>query len=83
MKDGQPFEFTVLTNAGNEARAKTAAILQQNLAEVGIRMKIRTVEWAAFINQFIDKRDFDAVILGWSITPDPDQFVSGIPPRRA
>ena len=39
VKDGQPFEFTVLTNAGNDARAKTAAILQQNLAEVGIRMQ--------------------------------------------
>ena len=74
VKDGQPFEFTVLTNAGNDARAKTAAILQQNLAGVGIRMKIRTVEWAAFINEFIDKRKFDAVILGWNITPDPDQF---------
>jgi peptide/nickel transport system substrate-binding protein len=74
VKDGQPFEFTVLTNAGNDARAKTAAILQQNLAEVGIRMKIRTVEWAAFINEFVDKRKFDAVILGWNITPDPDQF---------
>jgi peptide/nickel transport system substrate-binding protein len=74
VKDGRPFEFTVLTNAGNEARAKTAAILQQNLAEIGITMKIRTVEWAAFINQFIDKRDFDAVILGWSLTPDPDQY---------
>ncbi|MBE0605863.1 MAG: peptide-binding protein [Deltaproteobacteria bacterium] len=74
VKDGQPFEFTVLTNAGNDARAKTAAILQQNLAEVGIRIKIRTVEWAAFINEFIDKRKFDAVILGWNITPDPDQY---------
>ena len=74
VKDGQPFEFTVLTNAGNDARAKTAAILQQNLAGVGIRRKIRTVEWAAFINEFIDKRKFDAVILGWNITPDPDQF---------
>jgi len=74
VKDGRPFEFTVLTNAGNDARAKTAAILQQNLAEVGIRMQIRTVEWAAFINEFIDKRKFDAVILGWNITPDPDQF---------
>jgi peptide/nickel transport system substrate-binding protein len=75
VKDGQRFEFTVLTNAGNEARSKTAAILQQNLAEVGIRMQIRTVEWAAFINQFIDQRDFEAVILGWSISPDPDQYV--------
>jgi peptide/nickel transport system substrate-binding protein len=73
-KDGNRFEFTVLTNAGNEARSKTAAILQQNLAGVGVKMEIRTVEWAAFINEFIDKRKFDAVILGWNITPDPDQF---------
>ncbi len=74
VKDGQRFEFTVLTNAGNESRAKTAAILQQNLAAAGIKMEIRTVEWAAFINEFVKKRKFDALILGWSITPDPDQF---------
>lgn len=73
-KQGRKFVFTVLTNAGNESRAKTAAIIQQNLAAVGIRMEIRTVEWAAFINEFIDKRKFDAVILGWSVTPDPDQY---------
>jgi len=42
-KGGQKFRFTVLTNAGNESRAKTAAIIQQNLAAVGIQMEIRTV----------------------------------------
>jgi peptide/nickel transport system substrate-binding protein len=73
-KGGKKFAFTVLTNAGNESRSKAAAILQQNLARVGIKMEIRTVEWAAFINEFIDKRKFDAVILGWSVTPDPDQY---------
>jgi len=46
-------------------------------------MKIRTVEWAAFINEFIDKRKFDAVILGWNITPIPISSTSGTPPRRA
>jgi len=74
IKDGRRFEFTVLTNAGNKGREQTAAIIQQNLAAVGIKMKIRTVEWAAFINEFVKKRDFDALILGWSITPDPDQY---------
>jgi len=73
-KGGKEFQFTVLTNAGNESRAKTAAILQQNLAAVGIKMEIRTLEWSAFINEFVDKRKFDAVILGWSVTPDPDQY---------
>ena len=73
-KGGRTFSFTVLTNAGNESRAKTAAIIQQNLAAVGIKMEIRTLEWAAFINEFVDKRKFDAVILGWSISQDPDQY---------
>lgn len=73
-KGGRKFAFTVLTNAGNESRAKTAAILQQNLAAVGVKMEIRTLEWSAFINEFVDKRKFDAVILGWNIPQDPDQF---------
>ncbi len=73
-KEGQPFQFTILTNQGNEARAKCAEIIQRKLQEVGIQIKIRTVEWAAFINDFIDKRNFEAVILGWSLGQDPDLF---------
>jgi peptide/nickel transport system substrate-binding protein len=26
------------------------------------------------VNEFIDKRRFETVILGWSISPDPDQY---------
>lgn len=73
-KDGRAFEFTVLTNMGNSSRMKAAAILQWRLSAVGIKMNIRAVEWATFINEFIDKRRFEAVILGWSISLDPDQY---------
>jgi len=73
-KDGKPFEFTILTNQGNESRAKCAEIIQRRLKMIGIRVKIRTVEWAAFINDFIDKRNFEAVILGWTLGQDPDLY---------
>jgi peptide/nickel transport system substrate-binding protein len=73
-KDGKPFEFMILTNQGNEARAKCAEIIQRRLANVGIAVKIRTVEWAAFINDFIDKKNFEAVILGWTLGQDPDIY---------
>jgi len=73
-KDGRRFEFELLTNQGNEVRAKTAEIVQRRLAEVGISVKIRIIEWAAFIKEFINKRRFDAVILGWTIPMDPDLY---------
>jgi peptide/nickel transport system substrate-binding protein len=73
-KDGRPFAFTILTNQGNEERIKTATIIQQRLKEVGIKIEVRSVEWAAFINEFINKGNFEATILGWNILQDPDIF---------
>lgn len=73
-KDGRPFEFTILLNWGNTSRLKTAEIVQWRLRKVGVRVKIRVLEWAAFINEYIDKRRFEAVILGWSTGVDPDQY---------
>jgi len=73
-KDGRPFEFTILTNMGNRLRMKTATIIQWRLSKIGIKVNIRTIEWSTFINEFIDKRRFEAVILGWSIGLDPDQY---------
>ncbi len=72
-KDGRPFEFTILTNQGNELRVRTAEIIQRRLQEVGILVKIRTVEWAAFLKEFIDKGRYEAVVLGWNTGLDPDQ----------
>lgn len=73
-RDGRKFEFTVLTNQGNAERVLVAIVLQSQLAKVGVRVHVRTVEWAAFIREFVNKGAFDAVILGWTITPDPDLY---------
>jgi peptide/nickel transport system substrate-binding protein len=73
-KDGRPFEFTIRTNMGNTLRMNTATIIQWRLAKVGIKVKIEAIEWSTFVNEFIDKRRFEAVILGWSIGLDPDQY---------
>lgn len=72
-KDGVPFQFTVITNQGNEQRIKTAELIQRYLKDVGIKMSIRVLEWTAFLDT-IDRRDFEAVLLGWSLDPDPDQY---------
>lgn len=71
-REGATFVFTILTNQGNAQRIKTAIIIQERLAQVGIQVKVRTVEWAAFLNEFVDPGHFDAVILAWNTPPDPD-----------
>ncbi|HPQ60238.1 MAG TPA: peptide-binding protein, partial [Syntrophales bacterium] len=73
-RDGRPFTFEIVTNQGNEVRAKCAEIIQRRLADLGMEVKIRVIEWAAFINDFINKGRFDATILGWTITMDPDPY---------
>jgi len=73
-KNRKNFEFTILTNQGNNNRLKTAQIIQRRLKEIGIKVNIRVIEWASFINEFIDKKRFEAVILGWSTGIDPDQY---------
>lgn len=73
-RDGVPFSFTIITNQGNSLRIKAATIIQNRLKGIGIDVKIRTVEWAAFIKEFIDKGRFDATILGWNILQDPDIY---------
>ena len=73
-KNGEPFAFEITTNQGNEIRAKCAEIIQRRLADIGITVKIRIIEWAAFIKEFINKRRFDATILGWTIPLDPDIY---------
>jgi len=74
VKDGRPIEFVIFVNQGNDVRIRCAELIQKRLAEIGIRAKIRVLEWASLINEFIDKRDFEAVILGWTIPNDPDIF---------
>ena len=71
---GVPFQFTILTNQGNNNRLKTAIIIQYRLKQIGIKVKVRAVEWAAFLKEFIDKHNFDATILAWTLPLDPDPY---------
>lgn len=72
-KDGKILKFEIVTNQ-NKQREMTAVLIQRRLKEIGIDVKIRVIEWASFVNRFIKTGDFDAVVLGWSLSLDPDQF---------
>jgi peptide/nickel transport system substrate-binding protein len=73
-KDGKEFEFTLMTNQGNKVRESIAQIIQANFQEIGIKMNIRILEWSAFIHEYINPRKFEACLLGWNLSRDPDLF---------
>lgn len=74
-KDGKKFSFTLKTNQGNKIREDIAVVVQQQLKEVGIEVKPEIVEWSAFIEQVSAPNwDYEAMILGWSLSTFPDQY---------
>lgn len=73
-RQGHKLSFEILTNLGNKQREKTAVIIQRRLKEVGIDTRLRTLEWASLLTNFIKPGDFDAVVMGWGLGLDPDQY---------
>ncbi|PIV24085.1 MAG: peptide-binding protein [Deltaproteobacteria bacterium CG_4_8_14_3_um_filter_45_9] len=73
-KDGKPFLFRLITNSGNEIRKDVGVLVQRQLREVGIDVKFELYEWSVFLKNFINAKAFDACILGWGLSPDPDDY---------
>ncbi len=73
-KDNKKFSFTVLVNQGNQARLMTAQIIKEHLKKIGIEMDIKVLEWQALLHEFIHKKRFEAVIMGWALSRDPDIY---------
>ena len=70
--ENNPFVFEIVTNSGNDTRVNAAQIIQYQLKKIGIDMKIRVLEWQAFLNTIVHPRNFDAVLLGWNMSLMPD-----------
>ncbi len=73
-KDGKPLAFTIITNHGNETRRAIMTIAQNAWRRLGIQAEALTLEWAVFIKERVNKLDFDAMVLGWSMGLDPDLY---------
>ena len=70
----KPLKFTIITNSNNDIRVKAVEIIQQQLLKVGIKVKIRVMEWQAFLNTVVFPKKFDAVVLGWGLGFIPDAY---------
>ncbi len=74
-KDGQPLSFTLITNKGNVAREKILPLVKIFWKKIGVDLEVDALTWVTFITERVFKKDFDAIILGWTgMGPDPDDY---------
>lgn len=71
--DGVPvkFEFELLIPQGADSSVQIAAIYQRDLKKVGVSLKTRVLEWAAF-QELVQNHEHQAQIAGWGTGTDPD-----------
>jgi peptide/nickel transport system substrate-binding protein len=74
---GHAVKFSILTNAGNPARQKMAAMIQQDLAQIGMQVTIVALDFPALIERLMHKQDYDVCLLGVSnAEPDPSSMMN-------
>jgi len=73
-KDGKRFQFTLITNSGNDLRKAVLAIAQDAWRQIGVDVRTDLIEWSVFIQERVNKADFDALILGWLMGIEPDLY---------
>ncbi|KJB88476.1 peptide ABC transporter substrate-binding protein [Paenibacillus sp. E194] len=72
-KNGVKFSFELQYNTGNSRREQVAAVIQQNLKDIGIEVNPRGVDFAAWQEQNIVPGKFQAILAAWSLNdPDPN-----------
>ena len=78
---GERLSISIKYNDGNDLRQGIAEIMQVQLAQIGVEVAPRVVEWGTLISQIGDPvaRDFDGVVIGWVVEyklDDTDLFHS-------
>jgi peptide/nickel transport system substrate-binding protein len=63
-RDGHAVEFSLITNSGNKAREHMAAMMQQDLAAIGIKLNVVTLDFRSLIERISQNFRYEACLLG-------------------
>ncbi len=72
-KDGKRLSLEIKTTAGNKGREKIQQIMQANLKDVGIELKINNEDATKFFGESTTGGNFVIGIWAWLASPDPSQ----------
>jgi peptide/nickel transport system substrate-binding protein len=61
---GHPVEFSLVTNSGNRSRERIGAMLQQDLAALGVKLNFVPLDFASLIERMSKTFHYEAALLG-------------------
>jgi peptide/nickel transport system substrate-binding protein len=71
VKDGKPFAFTLITQAGYAIRENVAQTVQKQFKDVGVSARVRLIDGTAISSVWFSG-EFDALLHWWQMGSDPE-----------
>jgi len=62
--DGNPIEFEMNTNAGNNLRERISVMLQEDLKRLGCKVNFRPIDFNALVDKIDSSYDYECMYLG-------------------
>src|SRR5204862_2752551 len=61
---GKPVEFSIITSSSNADRTKMAALIQDDLKQLGMRVQVVPLEFRSLLDRVTQTKEYDACVLG-------------------
>ncbi|MCD6102508.1 MAG: ABC transporter substrate-binding protein [Thermotogaceae bacterium] len=69
--EGNPVEFLLMTNAGNNTREGICNILRDELAKLGIKVTFTPIDFNTLVQKLVGTGDWEAIVLGLTGSDEP------------
>jgi peptide/nickel transport system substrate-binding protein len=76
-RGGNVVEFSIVTNAGSKTRERMAAMIQEDLTALGIKINIVTLDFPSLLERMTRTLNYEACLLGLvNVDPDPSELMN-------
>jgi peptide/nickel transport system substrate-binding protein len=75
--EGKPVEFSILTSSSNADRARMAALIQDDLQQLGMHVQVIPLEFRSLLDRVTQTKEYDACVMGIaSFDADPNSDIN-------
>jgi peptide/nickel transport system substrate-binding protein len=64
-RDGHKVEFSMITNAGNKLHERTLALMQQDLAKIGVQLNVVILDFPSLIERISRNYNYESVLMSF------------------